>query len=146
MFCIALYIAQGCTYIYPAWLLCMMDELLYALYVLCMLCTLLSFHVRIYIYIYIYIYGFRFRGRSWARLVEGGDNSGWEVRVKGGLSPRPDNGRINSSPITAVSPIIKLRQGVTHTITIPGERQVEWEGSLLAWIDRTSPTCRDISY
>ena len=97
----------------------MMDELLYALYVLCMLCTLLSFHVRIY------IYGFRFRGRSWARLVEGGDNSGWEVRVKGGLSPRPDSGRINSSPITAVSPVIKLRQGVTHTITIPGERQVE---------------------
>jgi len=74
---------------------------------------------------YLPLPSFRFRGRSWARLAEGGDPAGWEVRVKGGLSPRPDNGRINSSPITAVSPVIKLRRGVTHTIIIPGERQVE---------------------
>lgn len=104
--------------VYCASLLCMMTELFYAFYVR-MRRTLLSFHV------HTYVYDFRFRGRNWARLAGGGDNYGWEVRVKGDLSSRPDNGRINSSPITAVSPVIKVRQGVTHTITIPGEGQVE---------------------
>ena len=62
----------------------------------------------------------RYTGGFWITLVQGGGN--WEVRVKGDLSPRADNGRINSSPITAVSPIVILRHGVTHTITIPGKK------------------------
>ena len=60
----------------------------------------------------------RFTGSSWIKLVRGGDR--WEIRVKGNLSPRPDNGRINSSPIPVVSPVYRLQHGATYTITIPG--------------------------
>ena len=60
----------------------------------------------------------RYTGGNWISLVQGG--GGWEVRVKGNLSPRTDSGRINSSPTTAVSPVFRLRHGATHTITIPG--------------------------
>ena len=41
--------------------------------------------------------------------------------MKGSLAPRADNGKINSSPITAVSPVLRLRHGATHNITIPGK-------------------------
>ena len=57
----------------------------------------------------------------WITLVQAGGSAGWEIRVKGDLTPRADNGRINSSPTTAVPPVLTLRHGVTHTITIPGE-------------------------
>ena len=45
--------------------------------------------------------------------------------MKGNLSARADNGRINSSPTTAVFPVYRLRHDATHTITIPGK-----EGSI----------------
>ena len=61
---------------------------------------------------------YRFTGSAWVALLQGG--SGWELRVKGNLAPRADNGRINSSPITAIPPLVRLRHGATHTIVIPG--------------------------
>ena len=61
----------------------------------------------------------RYTGCCWISLVSGGGS--WEVRVKGDLSPRSDNGRMNSSPTTAVSPVFRLRHGGTHTINIPGK-------------------------
>ena len=64
-----------------------------------------------------------YTGGDWLSLVRGGGN--WEIRVKGNLSLRADNGRINSSPTTAVSPIVVLRRGATHTITIPGKAVFE---------------------
>ena len=66
----------------------------------------------------------RYTGGDWITLVQGGGSASWEVRVKGNLSPRPDNGRINSSPTTAVSPVFRLRHGATHTITIPGKEKM----------------------
>ena len=60
---------------------------------------------------------YRYTGRAWIGLVTGGDN--WEVRVKGNLTVRPDTGRINTSPVTAVSPILRLQHGCNHTIDIP---------------------------
>ena len=60
----------------------------------------------------------RFIGSAWIALVRGGGS--WEIRVKGNLSPRSDNGRINSSPTTVVSPVYRLQHGATYTITIPG--------------------------
>ena len=44
----------------------------------------------------------------------------WEVRVKVDLTLRADTGRINTSPVTAVLPIIRLQHGCSHTIQIPG--------------------------
>ena len=57
----------------------------------------------------------------WITLVQAGGSAGWEIRVKGDLTPRADNGKINSSPTTAVSPIFRLRHGGTHIINIPGK-------------------------
>ena len=65
-------------------------------------------------------HSYRYTGSAWPPLVQGGGS--WEVRGKGNLSPRTDNGRINSSPTAAVSPVIVLQHGVAHTITIPGEQ------------------------
>ena len=61
---------------------------------------------------------YRFTGGSWARVFPRG--SRWELRVKGNLAPRADNGRINSSPIAAIPPLVRLRHGTTHTFAIPG--------------------------
>lgn len=60
----------------------------------------------------------RYTGGDWISLVRGGGN--WEVRVKGNLTVRPDTGRINTSPITAVPPILRLQHGCNHTIDLPG--------------------------
>ena len=64
----------------------------------------------------------RYTGSAWIELARG--SGSWEIRVKGNLSPRADNGRINSSPTTAVSPVVRLQHGATHTITIPGKEAV----------------------
>ena len=45
----------------------------------------------------------------------------WEVRVKGDLSVRSDTGRVNTSPVSATQPIIRLVYNSARTITIPGE-------------------------
>lgn len=42
----------------------------------------------------------------------------WEVRVKGNLARR-SNGRVNSSPVTTSTPIVRLQSGCTHNIRIP---------------------------
>ena len=70
----------------------------------------------------------RYKGGNWVTLVQGGGS--WEVCVKGDLSPRGDNGRINSSPITAFFSVVTLRHGVTHTITIPGKEALHDSTSL----------------
>ena len=62
-----------------------------------------------------------YTGCCWNTLVQVNGSADWEVRVKGDLTPRSDNGRINSSPTTAVPPVLTLRHGATHTITIPGK-------------------------
>lgn len=63
---------------------------------------------------------FRFAGNAWiSTLAVGGGR--WEVRVKGNLTTRADTGLINSSPICAIFPVVRLRQGHDHTIQIPGK-------------------------
>ena len=61
-----------------------------------------------------------YSGCCWIGLNAGG--GGWEIRVKGNLlrSLRP-NGRVNSSPQTTSTPIIRLQQGCNHTIRIPAQ-------------------------
>ena len=41
------------------------------------------------------------------------------MKVKFDLTMRPD-GKINSSPISAMPPIIRLQHGCEHVIRIPG--------------------------
>ena len=61
----------------------------------------------------------RYSGGAWIYLVEGGGS--WEVRVKGNLTARPDTGVVNSSPISSMSPIVRLLHGCNHSIVIPGK-------------------------
>ena len=63
------------------------------------------------------VFVYRYTGGNWISLVRGGGS--WEVRVKGNLTVRPDTGRINTSPITAISPILRLQHGCNHTINVP---------------------------
>ena len=41
--------------------------------------------------------------------------------MKGNLTRRTDNGRVNTSPVTSVTPIVRLRHGCSHRIVIPHE-------------------------
>ncbi len=60
-----------------------------------------------------------FTGCCWINLNEGG--AGWAVVVKGQLTPRSDNGLINSSPVSATMPIVRLQYGCSNrVINIPG--------------------------
>ncbi len=61
-----------------------------------------------------------YSGSCWIGLNAGG--CGWEIRVRGNLltSLRPD-GRVNSSPQTTSTPIVRLQQGCDHTIRIPAQ-------------------------
>ena len=61
----------------------------------------------------------RYASGDWVLLVEGG--GGWEVRVKGNLTRRADNSRVNMSPVTSVTPMVRLRHGCSHRIVIPHE-------------------------
>ena len=40
--------------------------------------------------------------------------------MKGTLTTRADTGSINSSPVSAISPVVRLLHGCSHTIRIPG--------------------------
>ncbi|XP_048590560.1 uncharacterized protein LOC116611783 isoform X3 [Nematostella vectensis] len=58
-----------------------------------------------------------FAGGDWISLVTGGGS--WEVRAYFNLTKRNDTGVVNSSPNTAMSPIVQLKHGCNHTIAIP---------------------------
>ena len=60
----------------------------------------------------------RYAGIAWISLESGGND--WEVRVRVDLTTRADTGRINTSPTSAISPIVRLQYGCSHTIVIPG--------------------------
>ena len=36
------------------------------------------------------------------------------------LTARNDTGRLNTSPVTTMTPVVRLKWGCNHTITIPG--------------------------
>ncbi|PFX27260.1 CUB and zona pellucida-like domain-containing protein 1 [Stylophora pistillata] len=55
----------------------------------------------------------------WISLTNGGGN--WFLSTTANLTVRPDIGKINSSPISALSPIVRHQQGCPKTITIPAE-------------------------
>ena len=67
-------------------------------------------------------YTVRFTGCCWISLVAGG--SRWEIRVKGNLTRRTDNGLINTSPISTMSPVVRLQYGCNHTLQVPGNAEL----------------------
>ena len=65
------------------------------------------------------MYTCRFSSCCWISLNSGG--GGWQVLVRSSLTRREDTGQINSSPVSAMSPILRLQYGCRHVIRIPGE-------------------------
>ena len=61
-----------------------------------------------------------FSGNNWISLVYSRYAS-WEVRMYVNLTVRNDTGRLNTSPVTTMIPIVRLKWGCNHTITIPGK-------------------------
>ena len=59
----------------------------------------------------------RYVDGNWVSLAVGGGL--FELRMKGDLTPRPDNGLINSSPMTAFTPIVRVQAGCHFSIRIP---------------------------
>ena len=57
----------------------------------------------------------------WSTLNQVVANSGWELRVKMNLSPRPDNGLINTSPVSNMPPVVRVYRNCYESITIPGK-------------------------
>ena len=56
----------------------------------------------------------------WISLTNGG-NSNWFLSTTVDLTRRRDNGKINTSPISALFPIVRIQQGCSKTISIPAE-------------------------
>ena len=81
----------------------------------------------------------RYRGSNWITLVVGGGN--WEVRVKGNLTRRADNSRVNTSPVTTVTPIVRLRHGCSHRIVIPHE-DADQDIVRCRWAEAAQSECR----
>lgn len=60
----------------------------------------------------------RFSSCCWiSSLIQGADGS-WSVETEVNLRRRSDNGKINSSPISATSPIIRLQLGCSYSIPV----------------------------
>ncbi|KAJ8022217.1 Integrin beta-like protein A [Holothuria leucospilota] len=59
-----------------------------------------------------------YEGRNWIRLANGG-NGPWIIRSRVDLTPRADNGLINSSPTTSNMPIVRIQQNCPTTLIIP---------------------------
>lgn len=70
------------------------------------------------------LYLFSFATCCWITLYNGRDPS-WEIRVKGNLTRRADNGLINTSPISTMPPVVRLQRYCNHTIEIPGKEFLE---------------------
>ncbi|XP_072021341.1 integrin beta-like protein A [Amphiura filiformis] len=62
-------------------------------------------------------FGVRFTGNDWINLNDGGGR--WSLPATVNLTRRADIGRPNSSPRSAVTPIVRLQHGCNHTLVIP---------------------------
>ena len=76
---------------------------------------------------------YSFASSAWIDTLVIGAGRRWEVRVKGNLTPREDTGMINTSPITAMLPIVRLQHGCDHTIEIPGMSTVNIQLMILTY-------------
>ena len=61
----------------------------------------------------------RSRGCCWTSMDFGG--SGWFLSTLVNLTKRADTGRINSSPVSTTSPVIRVQSGCPQDLVIPME-------------------------
>ena len=60
-----------------------------------------------------------YSGGDWIALVPVSGAS-WELRMYVNLTRRSDTGRLNTSPVATMTPIVRLKYGCNHSIVIPG--------------------------
>ncbi|XP_071124643.1 integrin beta-like protein C [Mytilus edulis] len=63
------------------------------------------------------LYTFGFSSCCWIPLVEG--SSDWRMRTTANLTVRQDTGKINSSPVSAMQPVVRFSYGCDYTLKIP---------------------------
>ena len=60
-----------------------------------------------------------YSGVNWIALVHASEAS-WEIGMYVNLTKRSDTGRLNTSPVATMTPIVRLKYGCNHSIVIPG--------------------------
>lgn len=70
--------------------------------------------------IVVYI-NFRYSSCCWISTLLLNSDSSWTIGTRIDLAYRQDIGRVNTSPVTAMQPIVRLQRGCSHSIKIPGK-------------------------
>ncbi|XP_071945199.1 uncharacterized protein [Antedon mediterranea] len=79
----------------------------------------------------------------WINLQNYGDAQKWKLVSKVNISVRADKeGRLNSSPITSMIPVIKVQEGCSSTINIPA-RDPDGDVVRCRWADDSKKECPD---
>ncbi|XP_066930554.1 uncharacterized protein [Clytia hemisphaerica] len=84
-----------------------------------------------------------FYGRNWIGSLVIGGGGNWDVWSWVNLTRRHDNGKINSSPVTRTSPIIRVQHGCYHEINILAT-DVDNDVIICKWADRNVEGCGGI--
>lgn len=88
------------------------------------------------------LYTFGYSSCCWASLVEGGIGN-WLLLSKANLSIRQDNGRINSSPISAMQPVVIVKKNCWYALKIPVLDEDD-DVVKCRWANNSSPDeCKD---
>lgn len=67
------------------------------------------------------LFDLSFSGCCWIALSHYGGSTSWRVETTINLSPRSDNGKINSSPVTRSPAIVRFPGGCRQSFRIPVE-------------------------
>ncbi|XP_033103598.1 integrin beta-like protein A [Anneissia japonica] len=65
------------------------------------------------------LFEMRFTGGDWIGSLIIGSNGRWSLPMSVNLTRRQDTGRLNSSPISSITPVVRLQYGCNHTLVIP---------------------------
>ena len=103
----------------------------------------MNFQYHLYHYLFFIMPFCSFSSCCWMTLVYGG--SKWHVSSTVNLTQRSDTGNINSSPVSASSPIVRLQQGCPTVITIPTE-DPDGDKVRCRWSTECGGVCKAFSY
>ncbi|CAC5400901.1 Delta-like protein D,Fibropellin-3,Protein eyes shut,Sushi, von Willebrand factor type A, EGF and pentraxin domain-containing protein 1,Delta-like protein C,Fibropellin-1,Protein crumbs homolog 1 [Mytilus coruscus] len=67
------------------------------------------------------VFQFGYSSCCWINTLVVGSSSSWILLATANLSVRQDTGKINTSPISAMQPIVRLKYGCSYSLRIPVE-------------------------
>ena len=79
----------------------------------------LSYHRRSELALIMMFY--RYASCCWISTLQLNPGVSWSISTRIDLTYRSDIAGINSSPVTAMQPIVRLQRGCSHSIKIPGK-------------------------